>query len=146
MWMGFGSTVSSQAQTYNATAFSPKMFTTTENCPLQFFNTTVKPAKEPFEPFTHLDLYDISYIWYSAIAWLWCLVVGLLISAFRPTDYRKVDKRLITPALTSMFAFYPKRVRNWIQEYYDDIGSALEPTQIENGPKLNKGFEAEQKF
>merc|ERR1719347_2166181 len=107
MWMGFGSTVASQAGTHNPD-WNPKMNTSIEGCPKAFFNTTVPVAKEKFEPFTHLELYEVSYIWYSAIAWLWCVVVGIIISAFRPQDHRKIDKRLITPALPKMFGIYPR--------------------------------------
>ena len=80
MWMGFGQTVANKAGTYEATIWNPKMPLTTENCPLEFFNTTVKTKDPPFEPFTHLELYEISYIWFSAIAWLWCIVVGIIVS------------------------------------------------------------------
>merc|ERR1712241_748840 len=43
MWMGFGSTVASQAQTKNP-AWNPKMDTSIENCPKAFFNSTVPEA------------------------------------------------------------------------------------------------------
>ena len=150
MWMGFGSTVASQAGTHNK-IWNPKMSTSIENCPLKFFNSTVPAAKEKFEPFTHLELYEVSYIWYSAIAWLWCLVVGIIISAFRPSDHRRIDRRLITPALPNMFGIYPRVVRDWIKRVYDEIGSDLRENQMGFGPvgSLNKGYNAdmkEQKF
>jgi len=150
MWMGFGSTVASQAGTHNK-IWNPKMSTSIENCPLKFFNSTVPAAKEKFEPFTHLELYEVSYIWYSAIAWLWCLVVGIIISAFRPSDHRRIDRRLITPALPNMFGIYPRVVRDWIKRVYDEIGSDLRENEMGFGPvgSLNKGYNAdmkEQKF
>ena len=136
--MGFGSTVASQAQTKDP-MWSPKMNTSIENCPLAFFNSTVPEAKEKFEPFYHLELYEVSYIWYSAIAWLWCVVVGIIISAFRPQDHRKIDKRLITPALTGMFGIYPRFVRNWIKRIYDEVGSDLRDNDMRFAA-LNKGY------
>ena len=153
--MGFGSVVSSKAQTYNATIWNPKMPLSTANCPLEFFNTTVKAKAEPFEPFNHLELYDISYIWYSAIAWAWCLVVGLIISAVKPADYRQVDRKLITPAFLSMFSCCPKFIKNKMRNYYEQIGSDLEEEdnvpasklQIANGDmNYNKGYEPDFKL
>ena len=148
MWMGFGSTVASQAQTKDP-IWNPKMNTSIENCPYAFFNSTVPEAKAKFEPFTHLELYEVSYIWYSAIAWLWCVVVGIIISAFRPADHRKIDKRLITPALPGMFGLYPRVVRNWIKRIYNEVGSDLRTNDMGFGA-LNKGYRVddmkEQKF
>jgi len=139
MWMGFGQTVAKAAKTYHADTWSPKMPTSTENCPLAWFNYTVPAAKEPFEPFTHLELYEVSYIWYSAVAWLWCVVVGLLISLIKPVNHRRLDKRLITPALPVLFAIWPRTVRDWIQNVYDDIGADLETGRKSKGA-VNMGF------
>merc|ERR1719300_1313095 len=139
MWMGFGQTVAKAAKTYHADTWSPKMPTSTENCPLAWFNYTVPAAKEPFEPFTHLELYEVSYIWYSAVAWLWCVVVGLLISLIKPVNHRRLDKRLITPALPVLFAIWPRSVRDWIQNVYDDIGADLETGRKSKGA-VNMGF------
>ena len=147
MWMGFGSTVAKKAGTYDSSLWNPSMNRTTEHCPLHFFNTTVPEKSAPFEPFQHLELYEVSYIWYSAIAWLWCVVVGVIISAFKPTNHKMVDKRLITPAFMSMFAFYPKFIRSRIQDYYDEIGSEFvdemsKQRQLEDGnSNINKGFQ-----
>ena len=149
MWMGFGQTVAKQAQTYDGELFSPSMPRSTEHCPLKFFNTTQPGVKERFEPFTHLHLYEVSYIWYSAIAWLWCVLIGLIISAFRPQDHKKVDRRLITPAFLGFFTFYPRRVRVWIRNYYDEIGSSLESWQDNEkqaGAVSNRGFQADNKM
>ena len=37
----------------------------------------------------------VSYIWYSTISCLTCLVVGILVSVVKPLDHRQVDPRLI---------------------------------------------------
>ena len=146
MWMGFGSTVASQAGTHNPD-WNPKMNTSIEGCPKAFFNTTVPVAKEKFEPFTHLELYEVSYIWYSAIAWLWCVVVGIIISAFKPQDHRKLDKRLISPALTGMFGMWPRVVRDWIKGVYEEIGSDLVDKEmgLSYGGSTNRGYNADMK-
>ena len=151
MWMGFGQTVANKAGTIDHSIWNPKMNVTTENCPLEFFNTTVKMKDPPFEPFTHLELYEVSYIWFSAVAWLWCVVVGLIVSlpAFfnDPDVHKKVDKKLITPAFTGMFGMCPKFIKRRIHRYYDEIGTELEITPVGNyrvnsgaPPAYNKGF------
>ena len=61
--MGFGSTVASQAQTKDP-IWNPKMDTSVENCPYAFFNSTVPEAKPKFEPFLHLELYEVSYMFF----------------------------------------------------------------------------------
>ena len=105
----------------------------------------------PFEPFTHLELYEVSYIWFSAIAWLWCVVVGVIVSLpvfVRDQDvHKKVDKKLITPAFTGMFGMCPKFIKRRIHRYYDEIGTECEVTPVGNyrvnsgaPPAYNKGF------
>jgi len=127
MWIGAGQTMAYKAGAIDYSLWNPKMPLTTENCPLEFFNTTVKVRGPPLQPFNHLELYEVSYIWFSAIAWLWCVVVGLLVSlpAFykNPEVHKKVDKKLITPAFTGVFWMCPKFIKLRIQRYYDEIGT-----------------------
>jgi len=146
MWMGFGQTVAKAAQTYDSARWSPKMPVSTENCPLAWFNYTIPAAKEPFAPFTHLELYEVSYMWFSAVAWAWCVVVGILLSLIKPTNHRLLDKRLISPALPKLFFMWPKKVRNWIENIYDETGADLEDAVKTNGVgAVNMGFVGERK-
>eukprot|EP00092_Neocalanus_flemingeri_P020321 GFUD01022011.1.p1 GENE.GFUD01022011.1~~GFUD01022011.1.p1 ORF type:complete len:631 (-),score=155.00 GFUD01022011.1:122-2014(-) len=145
MWMGFGQTVAKAAQTYDSSRWSPKMPVSTDHCPLAWFNYTLPEAKEPLTPFTHLELYEVSYMWFSAVAWAWCVVVGIILSLFKPTDHRKLDKRLISPALPSLFAIWPRVVRDWINDIYDEIGADLEDVVNDNGAgAVNMGFVGEK--
>ena len=34
--------------------------------------------------FNNLAMYEVSYMWFSAVACLWCIVVGVIISLFKP--------------------------------------------------------------
>ena len=43
-------------------------------------------------------------------------------SLIKPGDHRQVDRRLISPALGSLFAFWPRIIRKHIDEYISDIG------------------------
>jgi hypothetical protein len=60
MWMGFGQTVARKAETYDNSRWSRKYPTSIENCPASWLNYTSKPDTEPFEPFTHLELYEVA--------------------------------------------------------------------------------------
>ena len=118
----------------------------TENCPLAWFNYTEVAKKEPLVPFTHLELYEVSYMWFSAVAWTWCVAVGIIISLIKPVNHRRLDKRLISPALPHLFFFWPKRVRSWINNIYDDIGADLEDVVKSQGPgAVNMGFVGEKR-
>jgi len=123
-WMGFGQTVARQAQTYDGSRWGRKFPTSIENCPPSWTNFTAPEPKEPFAPFLHLELYEVSYMYFSAVACLWCVVVGATISLIRPVDHKTLDPRLISPALPHMFACWPRCTKRWIARIYREVGSA----------------------
>ena len=120
-WMGFGQTVARQAQTYDGSRWGRKFPTSIDNCPPSWTNFTTPEPKEPFAPFLHLELYEVSatcssiiyhitiynpkvsYMYFSAVACLWCVIVGAIISLIRPVDHKTLDPRLTSPALPHMF-------------------------------------------
>merc|ERR1719312_441598 len=149
MWMGFGQTASQLAHPYDGPRRSPKMATSTAHCPaswvVQQADNATTSAVEPSEGFHHLALYEVSYIWFSAIACVWCFVVGVLVSLlWQPRDYRRVDRRLISPALPRLFAWWPGRVRGWMEDYYEDIGIDYEESS-QTYPKV-RSKEIDVKF
>jgi len=123
-WMGFGQTVARQAQTYDGSRWGRKFPTSIENCPPSWTNFTAPEPEEPFAPFLHLELYEVSYMYFSAVACLWCVVVGAIISLIRPVDHKTLDPRLISPALPHMFALWPRCTKRWIARIYREVGSA----------------------
>ncbi len=84
MWMGFGQTVSKLAHTYDGATWSPAKPVSIENCPESWLNYTVPEPSQPSPDFLHLSLYEVSYMWFSAIACLWCVVVGAILSLYKP--------------------------------------------------------------
>ena len=121
MWFGFGQTfaknygtyesgvsakptsvASCPAHIYNATSFAPIQFDTTTLAP--DFNTTMAPDEYVFP---HVDIYNVSYMWFSAIPTIWCLVVGSLVSLYKPQCPKKLNPELISPAFRKLFAFWP---------------------------------------
>jgi len=145
MWMGFGQTASQLTKHYNGARWSPKMPTSIEHCPaswLTHYNeTTATASVAPSESFQHLALYEVSYIWFSAIACVWCLVVGCAVSLLtQPQDPRQIDRRLISPALPRLFAWWPERVFRWIDQYYENIGKDFKEVM-----PVNRAVEADIK-
>lgn len=158
MWMGFGSTVAKNFGCKDS-SWSQKFPTSTEFCPISWINTTkngglledfvepstIAPPTTQCEDsgFPMLQLYEVSYMWYSAIACIWCIVVGCIFSLINPTNHKKLDKRFISPALPKLFSFWPAPVKNWVQNMYDEIGSEREDRVGQ--AKHNLGYLAESK-
>jgi len=143
MWMGFGATVARNYGCLNPD-FAPKMPTSTDMCPPSWLpmnttatNTTQVAASTKCEEsgFLMLDLYSTSYMWYSAVACIWCIIVGSLVSLINPTDHRQLHKDLISPALPQLFSFWPSPVRDWINKHYREIGE-----NRKDAAKLDEGI------
>jgi len=139
-WMGFGQTVARQAQTYDGSRWGRKFPTSIENCPPSWTNFTAPEPEEPFAPFLHLELYEVSYMYFSAVACLWCVVVGAIISLIRPVDHKTLDPRLISPALPHMFALWPRCTKRWIARIYREVGSARRRDGKEVGSQAASNF------
>ncbi|XP_022318074.2 sodium-coupled monocarboxylate transporter 1-like [Crassostrea virginica] len=71
--------------------------------------TSPKPAEEKnlFQ-----DLYALSYMWYSATAVLFVVVVGMIVSLVTgPEDPKKLDPKLICPLFDILFPYLPEKIR-----------------------------------
>eukprot|EP00092_Neocalanus_flemingeri_P012913 GFUD01013912.1.p1 GENE.GFUD01013912.1~~GFUD01013912.1.p1 ORF type:complete len:629 (+),score=119.06 GFUD01013912.1:145-2031(+) len=125
-WWGFGQIISVQTMTYDSARFSPKMNTTVINCPQSWYvNDTIPVQTTNTEPsqFLHLGLYDVSYMWYGPVSTILCFLVGILCSFIRPQDHKQLDARLISPGCSIFFFWLPKKTRNKILNYYNEVGS-----------------------
>ncbi len=68
-----------------------------------------------FSGFHHLAIYEISYMWFSAIPTVVCFVVGASVSMARqPQDPKVLNPALISPGFKGFFAYWPRRVRRAI--------------------------------
>jgi len=130
MWIGFGQTVSKQYGAYDRSTYSPLQTLSTDGCPPSWLNFTQTPTAA-LQDFPHFPIYDISYIWFSAIACMWTFLVGAVLSLISPADHRSIDKRFISPAFTSMFFWAPKAWRKKSAQYYEEIGSQFK--SVNNG-------------
>ncbi|CAF1392260.1 unnamed protein product [Rotaria sordida] len=88
------------------------LFTT--NCALSINETRTFPTSPRTDPL--LDLYSVSYMWYSPIAVSTVLIVGLIVSYLtRPLKPHEVDPKLIIPIDDVCCCCLPKSVRHWLR-------------------------------
>ena len=87
-------------------------------------------------------LYDVSYIWFGPVSTLLCLLVGGLVSLARPTNHRKLDSRLISPAPPRLAALLPAQVRQVVQRHYDEVGveHGAGAGRADNGGAVNAAY------
>ena len=133
-WWGFGFLAANFSRTYDRARFSPLMPSTTENCPASWLpapvNTTITAAAltDKQSSFTHLGLYDVSYMWFSPVSCLMCVLVGCIVSLFRPRNHKTLDARLFSGNIKKLVEMLtPDIIRrltnNKINNYFDEIGS-----------------------
>ncbi|XP_033113679.1 sodium-coupled monocarboxylate transporter 1-like [Anneissia japonica] len=74
--------------------------------------TTMMTMEMPEERPAIATLYSISYSWYSAIAWLTVIVVGLIISfATGPNDPADIDPKLCCSLVDTMYCCLPEKIK-----------------------------------
>ena len=122
------------------------MPSTTDNCPSAWLplttNNTITAAAltNPKSSFNHLDLYDVSYMWFSPVSCLFCIVVGCLVSLYKPRNHKTLNPMLISSNATKLYKFLIPSVvhrltENKIKNYLDEIGS--ENTDVGGSGKDN---------
>jgi len=131
MWFGFGQTFAKNFGTYESGVI-PKP-TTVESCPSHIYNTTsfepitletnltsitMANGTDPYV-FPHLDIYNVSYMWFSAIPCMMTIVIGALVSLYKPQDPKKLNPELISPAFSKIFSWWPI-VGPKIEDYIDN--------------------------
>ena len=150
-WWGFGFIAANFSRTYNRAKFSPLMPTTTENCPAAWLpdpvttNTTITAAAQTQSNFTHLGLYDVSYMWFGPVSCLMCLLIGCLVSLHRPADHKTMDPRLISNNIIRLGKFLTsglvnRLTGNKIHNYLDEVGSQNENANIQLEQKKDIGM------
>eukprot|EP00095_Tigriopus_kingsejongensis_P004642 maker-scaffold29_size597861-snap-gene-0.10 protein:Tk04642 transcript:maker-scaffold29_size597861-snap-gene-0.10-mRNA-1 annotation:"hypothetical protein DAPPUDRAFT_330864" len=131
MWIGFGQTVAKNFGTYGVAGKE----TTIDGCPSSWFNETsdpftTTPVPEAESGFAHLVVYEISYMWFSAIACNTCIIVGIVVSLLTtPQDPKTLNPDLISPWFKRIFAIWPRFIRDRIYDL--DIGSQYVPSEKE---------------
>ncbi|XP_059084955.1 sodium-coupled monocarboxylate transporter 1-like [Tigriopus californicus] len=134
MWIGFGQTAAKNFGTYSVAGKA----TTIDGCPSDWFNETSTSAESQTNApeisdngFTHLIVYEISYMWFSAIACMFCVVVGIIVSFLsQPQDPRLLNPDLISPWFKRIFGFWPAFITDRVNAI--DIGTEYIPSKKES--------------
>ena len=101
--------------------------TTVDGCPSDLFNNSnIEPNPDPdLDNFHHLDLYNVSYMWFAAIPCMMTITLGTIISlCYKPQDPKKLKPELISPTLPKLFGFWPKWTR--VPDFFDNLQTGTE--------------------
>jgi len=131
-WVAAGGTIYKRYQPY-ASITSPTFPNSTSGCPSNWVDE-MEPAiakNEASQPLPgHLDLYDISYVWYSCIGSSLVVIVALLSTCIISSqDLNKLDRGLLAPFVPKMLSRLPQKLRQgWISG--DSAKEADEDTKV----------------
>ncbi|CAF1015360.1 unnamed protein product [Rotaria sp. Silwood1] len=93
---------------------SERLSLSVANCSIPVNITT--PLTTSIKPNPLLNLYSISYMWYTPIAVGTVLIVGLIVSYLtHPLKPNEVDPKLLIPVGDVCCCFLPKRIRDWLR-------------------------------
>ncbi|KAK4008520.1 Uncharacterized protein APZ42_013873 [Daphnia magna] len=111
--------VSFEGCPFNSTMANFTSSTTTEFPTIGFDTTTSMPlGNEMDKP---LDLYNLSYMWYSACGCMTVIVVGLIVSAFTgPQNPRKLNPGLVCNTGNTIYWFLPKKAKEFLRFHVGD--------------------------
>ncbi|XP_064456965.1 uncharacterized protein LOC135367605 [Ornithodoros turicata] len=123
LWMSLGSFL-------EGTEASTTALVSVDGC-LQYFQnfTSVRPASSVAHT-AHvltgvLNLYKLSYLWYSMIAFFFVFIVGVPVSHITgPTRPETLNPELLTPWVDTVLWFLPEEVRKFLRS---DVGSKYVP-------------------
>ena len=135
-WWGFGFIAANFNRTYDRARFSPLMPSTTDSCPASWLpqpvitNNTITAAAltSSQSSFNHLGLYDVSYMWFSPVSCLLCIVIGCLVSLYKPRNHKTINPLLISDNVSKLCRLLTPQLihrltKNKINNYFDEIGS-----------------------
>lgn len=79
------------------------------------YQSSTEPPMTP-EPADILDIYKLSYMWYSGYGFIFAIIVGLIVSALRGfQDPKKLDPDLVIDVGETLFWYLPKRAREFLR-------------------------------
>lgn len=119
LWIGLG------AQVYKPKSFKPAVSTagcllnstynyttSTTEMMTSYFNVTEEPTLSARDKPGYLVIYEVSYLWYSTIAMVITIVVGLLVSACTGCNKpSKVNPKLIAPFIYTICCLKEERAK-----------------------------------
>jgi len=126
-WIAAGKTIYGSQLKYDSVT-SPKFPDNIDECPSSWLTNSNSSKASNAEDDAdllpgYLPIYELSYIWYSALGFWLVIMSGLLISLVWREDVTRLDKRLLTPALESVIKSLPSFLQNKVEKYWEKVGS-----------------------
>jgi len=114
-WVAAGGTIYKRYQPY-VSVTSPMLPNSTSGCPadwLESLEPDISASPQPTQSLPgHLDLYDISYVWYSCIGSSLVVIVALLSSCIISSqDLSQLDEGLLAPVVPHILSRLPLKLR-----------------------------------
>ena len=108
-----------------------------EGCPSNW-NMTSSSSKtmEGLDWWYHLDIYDLSYMWYSGVACMIVVIVGGIGSLLNKKSTKPVDPDLLASGVETLFCCWPRSFKKWISDkhYFASHKYNIIPLTANNEP------------
>ena len=154
-WIAGGAQVYRPQLSYTSVT-SPSVPNSTDNCPddwlIQNMTSSSIASSSSSEPLPgYLPLYELSYVWFSALGFWLTVVSALLLSIIWRQDVSRLDRRLLSPILDTViqvgrYSFrlvyncllqgLPSLLKKKVRSYWESIGRNnldLAPMPEKNG-------------
>ena len=124
-------------------------------CPANLNVTSSSHASdETLSWWFHLDVYEISYMWYSGVACTIVIIIGCIVSAVQALIIEKdkrgsnVDQKLLSPAVEILFACWPRKIRDYLagKRLLSSRSRERRFSEEESGIHLDERDETGEKF
>ena len=122
VWIATGGSIYKHFNPYISRT-SPAFPSNISDCPAEWLSD-YKPtiSAEPTPLAGHLDIYDISYVWYTTIGLSVNVIVSLIMSLFTSQDLRLLDKNLLAPSLPKLWSWLPTVFSSQINQWWFYVG------------------------
>ena len=114
LWVSIGGNFSRLS---GQTVYETKI-TTTDGCPQAWNVTGTVPTatgSSGLDWWYHLNIYDLSYMWYSGVACMIVMLLGILVSLCTyKKDSPPVDPDLLASGLEKLFCCWPRKMKQWV--------------------------------
>ena len=131
LWIATGGTVYKNYNPYESRT-SPTYPTNISGCPVEWlanFEPALEPAPVPLAG--HIDIYDVSYVWYTTIGAVLFFALAFVTSLFTSQDLRMLDRKLLAHVIPKCWSWLPEYFTFWLDEWWGYIGVDLPKEELE---------------
>lgn len=140
-WLAAGGAIYKQYSTFRGQTDLP-FPTNTSSCPAHWLNQTHEEDNptlvDSYVLPGYIPVYDISYLWLGVIGFSVVCIVSIISILFTMQDFRKLDKKYLSPALPKLMQNVPKFGRDVWDDFWSQVGVDLEKDRSTNGMSLGQ--------